>query len=34
MSVPFLDLKSINLRYRDDFHAALDRVLDSGWLIL
>jgi dTDP-4-amino-4,6-dideoxygalactose transaminase len=32
--VPFLDLKSINLRYRDNFHAALDRVLDSGWLIL
>lgn len=31
---PFLDLKSINLRQRDAFHAALDRVLDSGWLIL
>jgi dTDP-4-amino-4,6-dideoxygalactose transaminase len=34
VSVSFLDLKSINLRYRDDFHAALDRVLDSGFLIL
>ena len=32
--IPFLDLKSINLRQREDFHAALDRVLDAGWLIL
>ncbi len=32
--IPFLDLKSINLRQRDEFHSALDRVLDSGWLIL
>ena len=32
--IPFLDLKSINLRQRADFHTALDRVLDSGWLIL
>ncbi len=32
--IPFLDLKSINLRHRADFHAALDRVLDSGWVIL
>ena len=32
--VPFLDLKSINLRQRREFHAALDRVLDSGWFIL
>jgi dTDP-4-amino-4,6-dideoxygalactose transaminase len=32
--IPFLDLKNINLRQRQDFHAALDRVLDSGWLIL
>lgn len=32
--IPFLDLKNINLRQRDAFHAALDRVLDSGWLIL
>jgi dTDP-4-amino-4,6-dideoxygalactose transaminase len=34
MSVPFLDLKSINLKYREQFHLALDRVLDSGWLVL
>jgi dTDP-4-amino-4,6-dideoxygalactose transaminase len=32
--IPFLDLKSINLRQRADFHKALDSVLDSGWLIL
>lgn len=32
--IPFLDLKSINLRQRKTFHEALDRVLDSGWLIL
>lgn len=32
--VPFLDLKGINLRHRADLHAALDRVLNSGWLIL
>lgn len=32
--VPFLDLKAINLRDRAHFHAALDRVLDRGWLIL
>lgn len=30
----FLDLKSINLRQREEFHMALDEVLDSGWLIL
>ena len=34
MSVSFLDLRSINLRYRADFHAAFDRVLESGWLVL
>lgn len=34
MSVPFLDLKLINLRYRDDLHSALDRVLDAGIFIL
>lgn len=34
MSLPFLDLKSINLRDKADFQSALDRVLDSGWLIL
>lgn len=32
--IPFLDLKTINLRHRADFHAALDRVLDSGRFIL
>lgn len=32
--IPFLDLKTINLRQKDEFHEALDRVLDSGWLIL
>jgi dTDP-4-amino-4,6-dideoxygalactose transaminase len=34
MTIPFLDLKAINLRHRDDFHQALDQVLDSGWLVL
>lgn len=34
MSVPFLDLKSINMRSADAFSDALTRVLDSGWLIL
>lgn len=34
MSIPFLDLKAINQPRHADFHAALDRVLDSGWLIL
>lgn len=32
--IPFLDLKSINLRQKEDFQAALNEVLDSGWLIL
>lgn len=32
--IPFLDLKAVNLRQRDEFHLALDKVLDSGWLIL
>jgi len=32
--IPFLDLKAINLRDRVHFHAVLDRILDSGWLIL
>lgn len=34
MSVPFLDLKSINDRHRAELHSTLDRVLDSGWLVL
>ena len=33
-SLPFLDIKAINLRDRESLHRALDRVLDSGWLIL
>jgi dTDP-4-amino-4,6-dideoxygalactose transaminase len=32
--IPFLDLKAINLRHRAQMHAALDRVLDSGWVLL
>ncbi len=32
--IPFLDLKTINLRQRSEFHNALDTVLDSGWLVL
>jgi dTDP-4-amino-4,6-dideoxygalactose transaminase len=32
--VPFLDLKGINLRFKDEMHAALERVLQSGWFIL
>ncbi|MEI6026770.1 MAG: DegT/DnrJ/EryC1/StrS family aminotransferase [Betaproteobacteria bacterium] len=32
--IPFLDIKGINLRHRADLHAALDRVLNAGWLIL
>jgi dTDP-4-amino-4,6-dideoxygalactose transaminase len=34
LSIPFLDLKAINLRYREELHAALERVFDSGWFIL
>jgi len=34
MSIPFLDLKSINLRFKHEFSQALDRVLAEGWLIL
>ena len=32
--IPFLDIKAINLRQRDNFQRALDKVLDSEWLIL
>ncbi|CAM3841812.1 DegT/DnrJ/EryC1/StrS family aminotransferase [Polynucleobacter antarcticus] len=32
--IPFLDLKTINLRQKERLQEALDRVLDSGWLIL
>ncbi len=31
--IPFLDLKSINLRYKNDMVEAFERVLDSGWYI-
>jgi dTDP-4-amino-4,6-dideoxygalactose transaminase len=31
--IPFLDLKKINLRYRDDLIEACSRVIDSGWYI-
>lgn len=34
VAIPFLDLKSINLRHRQQMHAALDRILDSGWVLL
>jgi len=34
MSIPFLDLKSINLRSKEAFLEALNRVLDSGWFVL
>lgn len=34
MTIPFLDLKSINLAHRDKLKAAFERVLDSGWYIL
>lgn len=33
MTVPFLNLKQINNEYRDELHAALDRVLESGRFI-
>lgn len=32
--IPFLDLKAINLRQKEQFHEALERVLESGWLVL
>ncbi len=34
MSVPFLDLKAINLSQGDELEAAFKRVLQSGWYIL
>lgn len=33
MRIGFLDLKAINLQYKDDLRAAFDRVLESGWYI-
>lgn len=32
--IPFLDLKKINLQYRQQLHEQLDEVLNSGWFIL
>lgn len=32
--VPFLDLKALNARYREELAAAAERVIDSGWYIL
>lgn len=32
--VPFLDLKKLNARYREELLAAAGRVIDSGWYIL
>jgi dTDP-4-amino-4,6-dideoxygalactose transaminase len=34
MSIPFLDLKAINLAHAADLQAAFTRVLESGWYIL
>ncbi len=34
MIIPFLDLKSINARYRKEFIETATRVIDSGWYIL
>lgn len=33
MAIPFLDLSSINARYRKDLIDATSRVIDSGWYI-
>lgn len=33
-AIPFLDLRSINLRDRDAFVSALDKVLASGWVVM
>ncbi len=32
--MPFLDLKSINSKYKDEIKARIDGVLDSGWYLL
>jgi dTDP-4-amino-4,6-dideoxygalactose transaminase len=34
MSIPFLDLKAINLAHADGLQAAFRRVLESGWYVL
>lgn len=33
MNISFLDLKTINARYREELQAAAKRVIDSGWYI-
>ncbi len=33
MQVPFLSLKDITAKYSDDIHAAVSRVVDSGWYL-
>lgn len=33
-SIPFLDLKNINLSYQKDLDVAFSRVLNSGWYVL
>ena len=32
--IPFLDLKAINAKYKDEIKARIDKVLDSGWYLL
>lgn len=32
--IPFLDLKAINARYKDEIKARIDEILDSGWYLL
>ncbi len=32
--IPFLDLKAINARHKDEIKARIDGVLDSGWYLL
>lgn len=34
MEIKFLNLQKINDEYRAEFHAALDDLLDSGWVLL
>jgi dTDP-4-amino-4,6-dideoxygalactose transaminase len=34
INVPFLNLKGINRRYKNEIKTAIDRVIDSGWYIL
>ena len=32
--IPFLDLKSINLRHKEELQLAFERVIDSGWYVM